>query len=153
MSSPGCFTLHLIFLYPFSHLWASLVAQLVKNLLQFRRTRFDSWIGKICWKRDRLPTPVFLGFSDSTAGKESTRSVADLGLIPGLQRSLREESSYELQYSCLENCLECIIHIVTKSQTWLSNFHFHCIFLLAVDLYTYILQKFANCQQKIINRN
>ena len=39
--------------------WASLVAQLVKNHLQSRRPRFDSWVGKICWRRDRLPTPVF----------------------------------------------------------------------------------------------
>ena len=22
----------------------------------------DSWVGKICCRRDRLPTPVFLGF-------------------------------------------------------------------------------------------
>ncbi|KAB0372209.1 hypothetical protein FD755_016001, partial [Muntiacus reevesi] len=35
---------------------ASLVAQLVKNL---RRPEFDPWIGKIPWRRKRLPTPVF----------------------------------------------------------------------------------------------
>ena len=40
---------------------ASLVAQLVKNL-QCRRPWFDSWVGKIPWKRDRLPIPVFLDF-------------------------------------------------------------------------------------------
>ena len=32
---------------------------------------FDSWVGKICWRRDRLPTPVFLGFPCGSAGKES----------------------------------------------------------------------------------
>ena len=31
--------------------------------LQCRRPRFDSWVGKIHWRRGRLPTPVFLGFS------------------------------------------------------------------------------------------
>ena len=28
--------------------------------LQFRRPRFNPWIGKIPWGRERLPTPVFL---------------------------------------------------------------------------------------------
>ena len=39
--------------------YASLIAQLVKNLPAVRRPRFDSWVGKIPWRRDRLPTPVF----------------------------------------------------------------------------------------------
>ena len=49
---------------------ASLIAQLIKNL-QCRRPWFDSWVGKIHWRRDRLPTPVFLGFPCGLAGKES----------------------------------------------------------------------------------
>ena len=44
------------------NLGASLVAQLVKNLPAMQETWFNSWIGKICWRRDRLPTLVFLGF-------------------------------------------------------------------------------------------
>ena len=39
-----------------------LVVQLVKNLPECRRPRFDSCVGTIHWRRDRLPTPVFLGF-------------------------------------------------------------------------------------------
>ena len=39
--------------------WASLVAQLVKNLLAMWRPGFDPWVGKIPWRRERLPTPVF----------------------------------------------------------------------------------------------
>ena len=39
---------------------ASLVAQMVKNLLQCRRPQFDPWVGKIPWRREWLPTPVFL---------------------------------------------------------------------------------------------
>ena len=27
--------------------------------LQYRRPGFDPWVGKILWKRERLPTPVF----------------------------------------------------------------------------------------------
>ena len=34
----------------------------IRICLQFRRPQFDSWVWKICWKRDRLLTPVFLGF-------------------------------------------------------------------------------------------
>ena len=59
--------------------------------------------GKICWRRDRLPTPVFLGFPYGSAGKESTCNVEDLGSIPGLERSPGEGIGYPLQYSGLEN--------------------------------------------------
>ena len=44
----------------FSHR-ASLIAQLVKNPLAMQESRFDSWIGRIRWRRDRLPTPVLVG--------------------------------------------------------------------------------------------
>ena len=40
--------------------------------LQCRRPWFHSWVGKIPWRRDRLPTPIFLGFPCGSAGKEST---------------------------------------------------------------------------------
>ena len=39
---------------------ASLVAQTVKNLPECGRPGFDLWIGKIRWRREWLPTPVFL---------------------------------------------------------------------------------------------
>jgi len=55
--------------------------------LQYRRPQFDSWVGKIHWRKDRLPTSVFLGFPCGSAGKESACNVGDLGLIPGLGRS------------------------------------------------------------------
>ena len=48
-----------------------------------------------------------------------------LGLIPGLGRSPGEGKGYPLHYSGLENSWDCIIHGVTKSQTRLSDFHFH----------------------------
>ena len=48
-----------------------------------------------------------------------------LGLIPGLGRSHGERKGYPLQYSGLENSMDCIVHRVAKSQTWLSDFHFH----------------------------
>ena len=45
--------------YPLQYSWASLVVQLVKNQPAMRETWFDPWVGKIPWRRERLPTPVF----------------------------------------------------------------------------------------------
>ena len=58
--------------------------------------------------------------------KKSACNVGDLALIPGLGRSPGEGKGYPLQYSSLENSLDCIVLGVTKSQTQLSDFHFHC---------------------------
>ena len=33
---------------------------MVKNLLQCRRPGFNPWVGKIPWRREWLPTPVYL---------------------------------------------------------------------------------------------
>ena len=41
--------------YPLQYSWAFLVAQLVKNL----PAMWETWVGKIPWRRGRLPTPVF----------------------------------------------------------------------------------------------
>ena len=51
--------------------------------------------------------------------------MGDLGPIPGLGRSPGEGKGYPLQYSGLENSMDCIVHGVAKSQTELSDFHFH----------------------------
>ena len=75
-------------------------------------------------RRDGLPTLVFLGFPGGSAGKEFAHNARDLGLIPGLGRSPGERIGYPLQYSGLENSMNCIVHGVTKSQMRLSDFHF-----------------------------
>ena len=49
------------------------------------------FMGKIHWRRESLPTPVFLGFPCGSAGKESACNAGDLGVIPGLGRSLEKE--------------------------------------------------------------
>ena len=66
-----------------------------------------------------------LGFPCVSAGKESTCNAGDLVSIPGLGRSPGVGKGYPLQYSGLENSMDCIVHGVTKSQTRLSDFHFH----------------------------
>ena len=50
--------------------------------------------------------------------------MGDLGLTPGLGRSPGEGKGYPLQYSGLENSMDCIVHGIRKSQTRPSNFHF-----------------------------
>ena len=93
--------------------------------LQCRGPQFNfQWTGNIHWRRDRLPTPVLLGFPHGSAEKETACNEGDLGLIPGLGRFPGEGKVYPLQYSGLENSMDCIIHGVTKSQTWLTDFHF-----------------------------
>ena len=66
----------------------------------------------------------FLSWCGS-AGKECACKAGDTGdscLIPGLGRFPGEEKGYPLQHSDLENSIDSIVHVVTKSQTWLSNF-------------------------------
>ena len=64
------------------------------------------------------------GFACDSAAKESTCSVGDLGLVPGLGRSPGEGKGYLLRYAGLENSMDCIVHGVTKSWTRLSFFQF-----------------------------
>ena len=71
--------------------------------LQCGRPGFDPWVRKIYCRRDKLPTPVFLGFPGDSAGKGSACNAGDLGLIPGLGRSPGEGHGNPLQCSCLEN--------------------------------------------------
>ena len=72
--------------YPFQHSWASLVAQLVKNL----PTMLETWVRPLRWK-----DPLEKGKGKS------------------------------LQYSGLENSMDCIVHGVIQSWIQLSDFHFH----------------------------
>ena len=95
----------------------SLIVQLVKNSPAMQEILVQFLVGKISWRRDRLPTPVFLGFPDGPAGKESVCDAGDLGLIPGLGRCPEEGKGYPLQYYGLENPMDCIAHGVTKSWT------------------------------------
>ena len=79
--------------------------------------------GRSAGQRDRLPTPIFLGFLCGSAGREAAWNVGDLGSIPELGRSPGEGKGYPLQYSGLDNSIDCIVHVVAKSRTWLSDFY------------------------------
>ena len=102
------------------NIWASLIAQLVKNPLAVKETPVRFLGQEDPLERDRLPTPVILGFPCDLAGKESACNVGDLGSIPRLGRSPGEGKG---QYSGLGNSMDYTVHGVTKSQTQLSDFH------------------------------
>ena len=55
-----------------------------------------------------------MGFPGSSASKESACNLGVLGSIPGLGRSPGEQNGYPLQYSGLENSMDCIVHGVAK---------------------------------------
>ena len=57
---------------------------------------------------------VNMGFPCGSAGEESSYSVGDLGSILGLGRSAGEGKGYPLQYSGLENSMDCTVHWVAK---------------------------------------
>ena len=108
--------------------------------MQCRRPQFDSWVGKIPWRRDRLPTPAFLGFPGGSAGKESAHSVGDLGSTLGLGRSPGEGNCYTLQYSAVENSMDVYslwCHKELDMTERLSLLLFFFKVLLAVTFYSW----------------
>ena len=97
---------------------ASLIAQLVKNPPAMQETLVQFLVGKIHWRRDRLPTPVFMGFPGGSAGKESTCNAGDLGLIPGLGRSPGEGRGYPLQYSWVSLVAQLVKNPPAMREIW-----------------------------------
>ena len=99
-----------------------------KESAKMQETPVHSWVGKIPWRRDRLPTPVFLGFPGGSAGEESACNVGDLGLIPELGRPPGEGNSrlptpvfWPGEFHGLHSPW------VTKSQKQLSDIHLHSL--------------------------
>ena len=77
------------------------------------------------WRRDRLPSPVFLGFPCGSDGKDSACSSGDLGFITGLRRSPVEGKDTHSSILAWRIPWTVKGHRVTESQTWLNDFHFH----------------------------
>ena len=100
--------------------------------VRFLRTQIGNC--RICsdWKCNGLLLWVVQGFPCGLASKESACSAGDLDSIPGLGRSPGEGKGYPLQYSGLENSVDCIVQGVTKSWTRLSDFDF-CFINYAKD--------------------
>ena len=65
-----------------------------------------------------------MDFPGGSVGKESAYNAGDPGSVPVFGRSPGDGKGYPLQYSGLENSMDCIAHEVTKNLTQLSDFHF-----------------------------
>ena len=79
-------------------------------------------VGKFPWRRDRLLTPVFLGFPGGSDGKGSAGNMGNLGSTPGSGRSPGGGHGNPLQYSRLENPMDreawrATVHRVANSWT------------------------------------
>ena len=118
-------------------LQAALKVRSDKTQLNFTRVFWDTLDTRSSSKAEamvmeRLRRSCFLkhstrsqGFPGGSVSKESACNVGDLDSITGFRRSPGEGKGYPLQYSGLENSMDCIVHGVTKSRTRLSDFHFH----------------------------
>ena len=96
----------------------------------------------VCWTAQHVEMSHFtvcMGFPETSVGKETACNAGDPASIPGLGRSPGEGKCYPLQFSGLENSIDCIVHGVAESQTWLSNFHFYniAVLLYYMDLCVY----------------
>ena len=106
--------------------WGDLEGQLFvqkqgSHAMQESPVRFQ--VRKILWRRNRLPTPVFLPLQYSWASlvaqlvKNPPAMLETLSSIPGFRRSPGEGKGYQLQDSGLKNSIDCIVHGVAKSRT------------------------------------
>ena len=84
----------------------------------------QTFVGKVTSLLFNMLSRLVIGFPDNSVGKESACNEGDPGSVSGLGRSSGERKGYSLQYSGLENSMDCIGHGVTKSRTQLRDLHF-----------------------------
>ena len=80
-----------------------------------------SWVRNIPWRRDRLSTPVFLGFSGGTDSKESACNVGNLGSVPELGRSPGGGHGNPLQYYWASLVAQMVKNLSTMQETWVRS--------------------------------
>ena len=86
--------------------------------LQCKRAQFNSWVEKLPWRRDRLPTPVFVGFPGGSDGKESACNVGNLSWKNPLEVGMANHFSIlAWRIPTDRGVWRATVHGVTKSQT------------------------------------
>ena len=63
-------------------------------------------------------THIYVGFADSSVGKDSACNAGDPGLIPGLGRSTGEGKAYPLQYSWASLVAQLVKNPREMRETW-----------------------------------
>ena len=102
------------------------LTETAKYILFIRTQCHLEWI-QVLWirktkRRKWMLVRHLVGFPHSSAGKESACNAGDPGSIPKLGRSPGEGMGYPLQYSGMENPMDCVVCGVAKSRTRLSDF-------------------------------
>ena len=105
--------------------WASLITQLVKNPTAMQEAGSESRVGVICWRRDRLPTPVFSGFPCCSAGLRIRLPCGRPGFSPWVEKIPWRRERLPTHFSILAwRILWTTVHGIAKSRTGLRDFHF-----------------------------
>ena len=86
------------------------------------------------------------GFPCGSAGKESACNVGDLGSIPGLGRSPGEGKGYPLQYSGLENSMDCYSLWGCKESDMTEHLSLSLFYAVVLGISTDKLQSFSFAQ-------
>ena len=97
------------------------MAQLVKYPPAMQETPVRFVGGEDPLEKDRLPTPVFLGFLCGSAGEESACNAGDPGLIPGSGRSPGDRIGYPLQYSWASLVAQLVKNPPAVWETWVRT--------------------------------
>ena len=93
------------------------MAQLVKNPPVMQGTLVQSLGWEDLLEKGKATHSVFLGFPGDSAGKNPPAIWETWVRSPGLERSPGEGKGYPLQYSGLENSMDCVVHGVAESDT------------------------------------
>ena len=108
----------------------SLMAQLVKNMrVQCRRPGFGPWVGKIPWRRKRLPTPAFW------PGESH-------GLYPwGHKESDTTEQLSHHVPSTITGILHKMSNFILMTKLWYWDYHNFIIIKKAVSYHSFKVRK------------
>ena len=118
-------------------LWASLVAQMIKHL----PAMWETWVQSLGWE-DRLEKrkATHSCITELPFWLSWYCNVGDLGSISGLGQSPGEGKGHPVQYSGLENSMDCIVHGVTRvGHDWVT--------------FTILFNKYLNSTQALFSKS
>ena len=137
----------------------SLVAQMIKNLPTVWKTQVRSWFGKISWRRDWQPTPVFLPGKIPWGHRESDKTEQLTQQNKFHQLAILVDTNYcyivVFIYIFLIRTLSTFVYFVTCKYFYWENVHSDSLLFFELDylflihwiemfLYTLQLQIFSS---------